>query len=103
MRKGYVHFVRGIYTYCDKHVGEKALFPVFTNFWDENGEAEHVSRRDLAILTSKIICKLLERKVFVEIPKDTKFHTPYGLYKILPHENLMRYDELFEKKSQLAL
>jgi hypothetical protein len=103
MRKGYTHFVREIYTYCDKHINEKALFPVFVNFWDENGEAEHTSKKDLAILTSKIISRLLEKKVLIEIPKYERFHVPYGLYKILPHEDLMRSDELFEKRSKLSL
>jgi len=103
MHKGYVHFIREIYTYCDKNVGEKALFPVFVNFWDENGDVEYVSRKNLAKLTSEIISRLLDKKVLMEIPKDNKSHNPYGLYKILPHENLMRYDEFVQKKSKLVL
>jgi len=101
MRKGYVHFVRGIYTYCDKHVGEKALFPVFANFWDENGEVEHVSRRDLAILTSKIISRLLDKNILMEIPKDDRSQNSYGLYEILSHETLVRHDDIDEKRMKL--
>jgi hypothetical protein len=103
MLNGYAHFVREIYTYCDKHVDEKALFPVFVNFWDENGDSEYISKRDLTKLTSKIISKLLEKNVLLEIPKDIKSHNPYGLYKILPHKDLMRYDEFAQKRSKLVL
>lgn len=101
MRKGYVHFVREIYSYCDSNVGERALFPVFANLWNENEDATYITQKDLAVLTSQIISKLLEKKALMKIPRDENFHTPYGLYKILPHENLRRYDDFAEKKMKL--
>lgn len=102
-KKDYIHFVREIYSYCDKNIGEKALFPVFTNLWNENGEYNPITKKDLAVLTSKIILRLLKRKVLKEIPKDEKSQNPYGLYKISFHKNLMRYDEFAQKESKLVL
>ncbi len=84
MNKDYVKFfAKKIYDYCDKHVGEKVLFPVFMNFWREDEYT--IKKKDLACLTSKIIRELVSEKILKEIPKD--FESVYGMYEILEHEN----------------
>jgi hypothetical protein len=99
MHSGYFHFVKEVYSYCDNNIGQKILFPAFTNLWDENGEENtHISKKDLAIIASKIVTRLLERKILNVIPKDGKSYNPYGFYKILEHKNLMHYTDLTEKK-----
>jgi len=108
MRKDYIHFVREIYSYCDENIGEKVLFPAFMNLWDENGEASYISRKDLAVLTSKIISRLLNKdkkkkreKILRVIHSNYKLHDAYGFYKIRSHKNLMHYTDLTEKKMKL--
>jgi hypothetical protein len=98
MQKGYVHFVREIYTYCDNNIVEKALFPVFVNLW---GEENHTSGKDLAVMTSGIVSRLLDKKILMKISKENIFETPYGLYKILPHENLIKHDFITDRKMKL--
>lgn len=101
MRKSYVHFVREIYTYCDNNVKERVLFPAFMNLWDENGYDNYITKRDLAVLTSTIISRLLKKGILRVVHSSTSPKDAYGLYKILPHENLMKYTDLAEKKMKL--
>jgi hypothetical protein len=101
MRKEYIHFVREIYSYCDRHIGEEALFPVFVNLWHENGEESYIAKKDLAVFTSNIISHLLDKKVLSVIHSNTSPKDAYGFYKILPHEDLMRYNPLIDKKMKL--
>jgi len=99
MEKNYVHFVKQIYTYCDNYQGEKVLFPAFTNLWNE--EDWNINKKDLAVLTSRIISRLLNTGILMSTPKENRFETPYGLYEILPHVNLMKYNDLIERKMNL--
>lgn len=108
MHKGYVHFVREIYSYCDRNVGEEVLFPAFVNLWHENGEDTHITKKDLSVLTSNIISHLLNKnkkkkrqKILSAIHSITNPQDAYGFYKILPHEDLMRSNYLIEKKMKL--
>jgi hypothetical protein len=109
MRKGYAEyskkiekFKEEIYFYCDYNVSSNVLFPAFVNLWPENsGQNVSLSKKDLAIITSKILWELVNKGILIEMPKDDKSHNPYGLYKILPHENMMKYNPFIEKKMEL--
>lgn len=81
MDKDYIKFVRGVYSYCDNHIGEEVLFPLFINCWPEE---IIIKKKDLVIYTSKIVSKLISEDVLKEVPKG--FDNVYGLYKILEHE-----------------
>lgn len=83
-------FKKEIYKYCDKNVGGSCLFLGFTHLWFS--KKEKITPKDLAFLTSKIINDLIGKKVLVEIPK--KFENVYGMYKILPHEKLIKKNKL---------
>ena len=52
-------------------------------------------------MTSQIAYRLMNKGILEEIPKYGGFHVPYGLYKILPHENLMRQDDIAQKRTKL--
>jgi hypothetical protein len=99
-------FKEAIYFYCDYNIGSNVLFPAFVNLWPENsGQNVSLSKKDLAIITSSILYGLEKREdndgFLFEIPKDEESHNPYALYKILPHENLMKYNPFIEKKMEL--
>jgi hypothetical protein len=99
MQKGYYHFVREVYSYCDENRGEKALLPVFVNLWEEEFK---IDKKDLTAMTSRIINRLVKKEVLIEIPKYGGFHVPYGLYEILNYEeNLTRQDDLSQKRTKL--
>lgn len=98
MQKEYFHFVKEVYTYCDENIGEKALLPVFVNLWDEEFK---IDKKYLTAITSQTVYRLMKNGILEEIPKYERFHVPYGLYKILPHENLMRQDDTAQKRTKL--
>jgi hypothetical protein len=80
-------FKREIYEYCDNNVRKRILFTGFTFLWALSGK-ERITPKDLALLTSEIINSLVKEKILIEVPK--KFESVYGMYKILPHEILMK-------------
>ena len=95
-------FKEEIYFYCDCNNESEALFPAFVNLWPENtGEKRCLSGKDLAILTSSILNGLVEKGVLELMPNYEESHSPYPLYKIKAHENLMKYDAVTEKKMEL--
>jgi len=94
MHEDILGFVRKIYNFCDEHFNEKFLFPLFVNFYPENKE---YNKKDLTEFTSKIVFRLIKKGVLEEVSRDSNFHTPYGLYKILEHENLTFKKETFLK------
>lgn len=116
----YKHFEKNIHTYCDNSIGEDILFPAFVNLWDED---DHMAKKDLVVLASKIIADLLEKKIlirifqrdyiddevfrddefgeYVEIPPKNGFENGYGLYKIQPHEDLIKYSNVIKRKMKL--
>jgi hypothetical protein len=98
MQEGYYHFVKEIYIYCDENIGQNALLPVFVNLWEEECK---IDKKDLTAITSQIANRLMKNGILEEIPKYGGFHVPYGLYKILPHENLMRQDDIAQKRTKL--
>jgi len=98
MEKGYIHFVKEIYTYCDNHSEEKVLFPAFVNLWDDN---EHINKKDLVVITSNILFGLLNKNIIIETAQKSGAENGYGLYKILPHENLVIHDDISEKRMKL--
>jgi len=100
MEKSYIHFVREIYTYCDNNIEDKALFPAFVGLWDDN---EHKSKKDLAVMTSKIISRLLWKKIIIETAQKSGAENGYGLYRILPHENLVEHNDMSERRMRLLM
>ena len=86
MNKSYIKFVREIYSYCDNHIGEEVLFPFFVNCLSEIECV--IEKRDLVSYTSEIASKLILKNVLKEVPK--KFENFYGMYKVLPHERLIK-------------
>ncbi len=96
--KEHYSFVRNIYNYCDENIGEKILFPVFVNLWPENYCS--ISKKDLTEITSKLIKKLMNReeKILKDISNKKNFENVYGLYEILPHKELVRKNEVSDRK-----
>lgn len=101
MREYNSHFVNEIYKYCDENVGGKALFSVFTNLYNENGEATHIDKKDLVKLTEKTTNNLIKRKILIEIMKPEGLDSPYGFYEIMPHENLAKINGYMKSKMKL--
>ncbi len=83
-------FKEEIYKYCDNNIGKSCLFPGFAFLWPLR--KEKIIPKNLAILTSKIINDLIEKKVLIEVPK--KEGNVYGMYKVLPHEKLTKERKL---------
>ena len=98
MREDYPSFRKEIYAYCDKNVGEKALFYAFMNLWHEN---EPITHRDLMSLTERILKELLKKNILVEIQKPEELQTPFPYYKINPHEDLIQKDNFVRKRMEL--
>jgi len=96
-RRLYKILEKRIYSYCDSHIGEKALFPFFVNLWPEIDST--ITKKELADLTTKIIYKLKKKNVLEEIPKN--FDNVYGMYKILKHDLLIPIEDIAKRKSKL--
>jgi len=122
----YKHFEKNIHTYCDNNIGEDVLFPAFVILWDESN---YISKKDLVVITSKIISDLLERRILIrvfqkegakerpkelswryntdeygnyfDIPPKNGFENGYGLYRIQPHEDLIEYSDIIKRKMKL--
>jgi hypothetical protein len=90
--------VNEIYKYCDKNIGSKALSSVFTNLYTENGEGNHLDKRDLVKLTENITKDLIKKGVLIEVNKPEEFECPYGFYEIKPHEDLIKKNGYIKKK-----
>ena len=93
----YTGFVKEIYSYCDLNQCREVLFPVFMNLMQENDN--NITRNDLAVLTSKIVHKLIEKNVLRDVPNE--FENVYGTYRILEHKNLVRHGGFIDKKMKL--
>jgi len=74
------------YSYCDENVGDKSLFPFFMDFWPH--EDYLIRKRNLAVITSKIVENLINKKVLKEIPVE--FGNGYGFYEVLKHRRLIQ-------------
>lgn len=98
MEKNYTNFKRDIDFYCDTHLGEEVLFTAFVDLWNGNG---YISKKDLVVITSKNILELLKEDVLTEVEQTNGFQSGYGLYKILPHENLIKHDFITDRKMKL--
>jgi|WetSurMetagenome_2_1015567.scaffolds.fasta_scaffold1080068_1 hypothetical protein len=122
----YKHFEKNIHTYCDSNIGQEILFPAFVNLWDTD---VHIDKKYLAIMTSKIISNLLERRILIrvfqkegaeerpnelswryktdeygnyfEIPPKNCFEDGYGLYRVQPHEDLVNYSDVIKRKMKM--
>jgi hypothetical protein len=95
MDNKYLEFEKEIYSYCDGNSGKKILFPAFMNLWNENNK---ILRRDLAVLTSKIVLDLEKIGVLEEIRKPKKLESPYGYYKVKPHKELVKNNNHIKKR-----
>jgi hypothetical protein len=80
------YFEKKILSYCDENVGDKSLFLFYMNFWPE--ESYHLEKRKLAKISSKLVEKLINKKVLKEIP--VKFESGYGFYEVLKHRRLIQ-------------
>jgi hypothetical protein len=120
MQKNYSTFEKNIHTYCDNNELENVLFPAFVNLWDEDFPIE---KKDLVIVTSNIINNLLKKGIlqrvfqgydidcevfrkdefgeYVEIPYKDCFEDGYGLFKVMPHEDLVKYSDVIKRKMKL--
>lgn len=101
MREDNSHFVNEICRYCDENVGEKALFSVFINLWDENkflNEDKGIHKKNLIGLTEKIINDLIKKDILIEIRKPEKLDSFYGYYEIKPHADLVKNNGYLKKK-----
>ncbi|MEK6833586.1 MAG: hypothetical protein AABY32_06085 [Nanoarchaeota archaeon] len=98
MREDNPIFVNEIYKYCDKNIGEKALFSVFTNLWPEE---KFIIKKDLMGLTEKIINNLLKKGILIEIEKSERLESPYGYYEIKPHDDLVKNNGYMKKKMKM--
>ena len=85
MDQNYIKFVREIYSFCDENIGEKILFPFFMNLWPEIDCT--IEKKDLAFHTSKIVSRLISKRILKEIPKS--FDNAHGMYEILKHEKFI--------------
>jgi hypothetical protein len=52
MREENPRFVNGIYRYCDENVGNKVLFSLFINLWNED---KFIIKKDLIGITEKLL------------------------------------------------
>jgi hypothetical protein len=95
MDNKYSEFEREIYSYCDANSGKKILFPAFMNLW--NGE-NYICKKDLAVLTSKIISDLEGVRVLVEVRKPKRLESPYGYYRVKPHKELIKSNNHIKRK-----
>ncbi len=85
-------FRENIYSYCDNNIKEEVLSTVFNNLWIQS--IQEISPKNLEILTSRIINDLVKEGVLREIPKPSNFiDIPYGMYKVLPHNGLIKDDK----------
>lgn len=96
MKRGYYFFIKNIYSYCDKNIGDEFLFPYITSLWDEQYK---IKKRDLTKLTSKIISRLMHKNpsVLREI-KSSASETVYPFYKVLPHKKLLWEENPLKRK-----
>lgn len=95
-------FKEEIYFYCDYNINSEVLFPAFVNLWPENiGQNRSLSGKDLAIIASDILRRLVDKGVLIVIPKGEGFHNPYTLYKVQEHDSLMEYNRFFQKKIEI--
>jgi hypothetical protein len=95
MRKRKDKFAKDIYEYCDSHIGDKVLSLVFSNFYPEEKLTEKRNKSFVARYTSSIVRELVQEGVLKEVKKSSKFNNPYGMYKILKHEDLVDKNLLF--------
>ena len=79
-------FKKCMYKYCDNNIGEKLLFPAFTNLYSQL--KHEIAPKNLGVLTSEIVNDLIKRKVLIEVPKE--FENLYGMYEILFHKRLIK-------------
>lgn len=86
MHKLKEQFRKCICKYCDNNIGEKLLFPAFTNLYSQL--KHEIAPKNLGVLTSEIVNDLIKRKVLIEVPKE--FENLYGMYRILPHKRLIK-------------
>jgi len=91
MIDSFKEFEKRIYEYCDDNVRKRILFTRFTFLWPQL--EQQITPKDLASLTSKIINSLIKKGVLKEVPKPKNSDVPYGMYKILPHERLIKDDK----------
>lgn len=98
MREKNSHFVNEIYKYCDENVGEKVLFSVFTNLYNEE---KFIIKRDLVGITEKIINNLIKEEILIEIVKPKGLESFYGYYEVKPHEDLMKKNGYIKKKIKM--
>ena len=94
------YFENKILNYCDEHIGEKVLFPLFVNFWLE--ENCHLDKKNLVIITSDILKSLVEKNVLEEISveesvRNKEFENGYTLYEILKHRKLVYTNKKFKR------
>ncbi len=103
-------FEMRIYQFCDEHVGEKLLFPVFVGLYPINPKEEVSDSRDICgkllnMLTSRILDGLASNGILREVPLPVRVDEEYGFlvprakvpyfsgypyYEILPHEPLVQ-------------
>jgi len=99
-------FKEEIYFFCDVHIGYYILFPAFMNLWPEvknNSKKKEITKKDLAIISSKILNELIEKNI-IEIcdkkrPKDAS--NVYAFYRILQHNPLIDSRSFVDKKRDL--
>lgn len=98
MREDNPIFVNEIYNYCDENIGEKGLFSLFINLWNEE---KFIIKKDLIGITEKIINDLIKEGVLIEIEKPEELESPYGYYEIKPHSDLVKNNGYIRKKMKM--
>jgi hypothetical protein len=89
----FLEFEKRIYEFCDKNVGEKALFTYFSYLWpaskEDFPEEDSISPRELQQGTIKLLNLLVKKEVIKEIDKPEELESIYPFYEILPHTPLI--------------
>jgi hypothetical protein len=84
--QGYESFRKKAYKHCRENVGERILFKGFAHLYLER-DAREISPKDLALLTSRLIGELIQKRILVEVKNgDKREDSVYGMFEVMIHD-----------------